>query len=584
MRRLDRWNDTPSRVAGEDSLATWLERQLGMPGPVGPTPTRAAKFRLPPSRLVQEAVSELEQYLRPDQIARDPDTRIRASFGGHFLDAVARRDGLAEHAPDAVVSPESTEQLSRIFQVAERFELRLRLRGAGTSADETQRGDEIDRPALAVDLTRFAKVDRWDRRAGFVEVSGGARYVDVESALAAHRFRLVDPSVNYPWPLSPYATVGAAFACGAEPRALAVDLCSPTGTSRFSADGSPAERATFLLEQSARGEAGVVTTIQLPIAAVEPEELRLRFLFAGWDDALAALRALAEANLPGTTAEACGPEMLARRLALAGRSLPTRLSGTSWLSDLLGGFWRRSPYRTPALVTVAFRGSATTLRDHAWRTRRLFAAGGALAVPESAIPPMLESVEPERLRSSLFAFRCLAETFDTQVRWTEASALVDRTARALHARFDRDGVRGWVGWVARASARGVALRASIVAPQLLGAEVSQYAAYRLAFERSAGERRALPLEDGPGFPVGRLQQWLAESADPAGRLRKVGVADGGTRKAGLAGGSRWRKLATEETRYWLEDAADPSADEATLWAPETPTPPPFGPTVRRPDA
>lgn len=565
MRRLDRWNETNARAAGEEALASWLERQLGLPGPVGAGTTRAAKFRLPPSRLAEAAVTELEKFFRPDQIARDAEARVGAAFGGHFLDAVARRDGLAEHAPDAVVFVESAEQVGRVFQVADRFELKLRLRGAGTNGEDTQRGDEIDRPALVVDLTRLRRVDRWDRRQGFVEAEGGARYVDVESALAAHRFRLADPSPDFPWALSPYATVGAAFACGAEPRALEATLSGPTGSSRLSSEGTPAERAAFLLAQWARGEAGAVIAARLPIVPMESADARVRFLFAGWDDALAALRALVEARIAGVTAEASSPETLARRLALAGRNLPTRLSGTSWLAEMLGGFWRRSPYRTPALVTVRLRGTSAEIRDGALRARRLFAAGGALQVPESAIPPMHDGVSAERLRESLFAMRCFSGTFDTSASWPEAGAVVSRTSQRLAARFDRDGVRGWIGWEARAGARGVSLRATIVAPQLLGAEVAQYAGYRLAFERGAGEHRSLPEADGPSFPVRRLEQVLAETADPKGRLRKLGVA----------GGHRWRKLATEETRYWLEDATETALETPPLWSPELPTPPPF---------
>lgn len=565
MRRLDRWNETPARVAGEETLSRWLERQLGLPAPVAPSPTQAAKFRLPAQRLAKAAVTELGVYLRPDQIQQDTESRIRAAFGNHFLDAVARRDGLAEGAPDAVVLPESEEQLGRILQIAERFELRLRLRGAGLSAEDTQRGDEIDRPALAIDLTRFSKILRWDRRVGFVEMEAGARYLDVEGALAAHRYRLADPERAFPWALPPVATVGGAFASGAEPRAREVRVASPTGSARYTVDGSPAERAAFLLQQWARGEAGIVTALRLPVVPMERTEQSLRFLFGSWDDALAALRALDESGIRGTAAEAAAPETLARRLALAGRRLPTRLTGSSWLAEMLGGFWRRSPYRTPALVSLVVRGEESTVRESAWRTRRLFAAGGALQVPESAIPPMLEGVEPERLRSSLFSFRCLAETFATTAPWVEAGALVDRATRSLHARLDRDGLRGWIGWTARAGVRGVSLRASLVAPQLLGAEIAQYAGYRLAFERGAGEQRALPLHDGHSFPVGRLQQLMAEVADPKRRLRKTGVP----------GGMRWRKLATEETRYWLEDAASGKTDEAPLWKPEPPEPPPF---------
>jgi FAD/FMN-containing dehydrogenase len=565
MRRLDRWNGTPARIAGEEALSAWVERQLGLPAPVAPTPNCAAKFRLPPNRLADAVVVELERWLRPDQVARDAETRVRAAFGGHFLDAIARRDGLAEHAPDAVVSPETAEQLERVFLVADRFELRLRLRGAGTAAEETQRGDELDRPALAVDLTRFANLLRWDRRAGFVDVEGGARYVDVESALAAHRFELAPADRAFPWAPSSVATVGAAFACGVEPRATEVTMTSPCGSSRHASHGSPAERAAFLLHQWARGEAGVVARVRLPIVATPRAEARLRFLFPGWDGAVAGLRALDESGIPAAASEVFGPETLARRLAMAGRALPARLSESRWLAAMLGGFWRRSPYRTPALLTMALRGNEATVRGAASAVRRLLRSGGALEVPESAIPPMLEGIEPERVRSSLFAFRCLSETFATDASWVEAGAVVERASRALQARFERDGVRGWIGWTARAGLRGVALRATVVAPQLVGAETAQYAGYRIAFERSVGLRRALPLFDGPAFPVGKLERALVESADPHGRLRRVGVV----------GGSRWRKLATEETRYWLEDAGEPRRDEAALWAPESPVPPPF---------
>jgi alkyldihydroxyacetonephosphate synthase len=565
MRRFDRWNGrTAAHLAGEEALSAWLERQLGLPAPVAPTPTSAAKFRLPPNRLADAVVVELERWLRPDQVARDGEKRVRAAFGGHFFDAIARRDGLAEHAPDAVVFPETAEQLERVFLVADRFDLRLRLRGAGTAAEETQRGDDLDRPALAVDLTRFANLLHWDRRAGFVDVEGGARYVDVESALAAHRFELAPADRAFPWAPSSVATVGAAFACGVEPRAIEVTMTSPSGSFRYRSHGSPAERAAFLLLQGARGEAGVVARVRLPIVATPRAEARLRFLFPGWDGAIAGLRALDESGIPAAS-EAFGPETLARRLAMAGLALPARLSKSRWLAAMVGGFWRRSPYRTPALLTVALRGNEATVRGAASAVRRLLRSGGALEVPESAIPPMLEGIEPERVRSSLFAFRCLSETFATDASWVEAGAVVERASRAIHARFERDGVRGWIGWTARAGLRGVALRATVVAPQLVGAEIAQYAGYRIAFERSVGDRRALPLNDGPALPVGKLERALVESADPHGRLRRVGVV----------GGSRWRKLATEETRYCLEDAGELRRDEAALWAPESPVPPPF---------
>ena len=91
-------------------------------------------------------------------VADDRLTRLTHAGGKSYLDLLRRRAGDASDAPDAVLAPGSTEEVSALLHACSELGVVVVPFGGGTSVVGGLAGtDADDRPVVCLDLRRMAR-------------------------------------------------------------------------------------------------------------------------------------------------------------------------------------------------------------------------------------------------------------------------------------------------------------------------------------------------------------------------------------------------------------------------------------------
>src|SRR4051812_47574850 len=116
------------------------------------------------------ATAQLRRRLG-SRVATSDDARFRASFDGSKLSFL----------PEAVISPRTNDDISKVLQLANRLEVPVTVRGGGTSL--TGSGSPL-LGGWVLDLSRWKKI-KVDADAGIAEVQCGAKVAEVHAAVEA---------------------------------------------------------------------------------------------------------------------------------------------------------------------------------------------------------------------------------------------------------------------------------------------------------------------------------------------------------------------------------------------------------------
>ena len=174
-----------------------LSRALGWT----PRPTRPVavdEIRLAASRLADEARTALVDLLGEEHVRTDRESRLRRAGGKSYLDLLRRREGDASDAPDAVVSPGTTEETAALLALCSELAVVVVPFGGGTSVVGGLSGmDPDDRPSVAVDLSRMSSVQSLDVPSSLVTVGPGMRgpALELKHAYVSARRALSPPQL-----------------------------------------------------------------------------------------------------------------------------------------------------------------------------------------------------------------------------------------------------------------------------------------------------------------------------------------------------------------------------------------------------
>src|SRR4051794_37519862 len=182
------WGPAPAGTADLDAVVPkvarkYLTRELGWT-PRSTPPVAVEEIRLAAPRLTDEARRALVDLLGEDNVSTDRDERLRRAGGKSYLDLLRRREGDASDAPDAVVTPGTTEETAALLALCSDFGIVVVPFGGGTSVVGGLAGmDPDDRPSIAVDLSRMASVHSLDVPSSLVTVGPGMRGPVLEEEL-----------------------------------------------------------------------------------------------------------------------------------------------------------------------------------------------------------------------------------------------------------------------------------------------------------------------------------------------------------------------------------------------------------------
>jgi glycolate oxidase len=260
------------------------------------TPTR-------PARIADQLVDELQQVLGVEHVltsvaARYNRTRVPAPFPVHRW---------AEHVPDLVVLPGSTEETAEVVRIANRYRIPLVPRDGGTGLTD---GAVPLRHGIVVDVKRMDTITEIDPVNGTCTVGAGINMLKLNEVLGAYGWIYPDDPASYPCSLvggrigtSGLSLVGSRYGHTRD-LVLSFEHVLPTGEVVHIGDGggrkitkSSSGYQLKHLFMGHQGTLGIATEVTLKLFPKPEAELSPFFAFPDYDSAYRTVQRLAHADV-----------------------------------------------------------------------------------------------------------------------------------------------------------------------------------------------------------------------------------------------------------------------------------------------
>jgi alkyldihydroxyacetonephosphate synthase len=440
----------------------YLVKELGWtPRPTAPV--AVADIRLAPSRLPEEARTVLVDLLGEENVRTDREARLRRAGGKSYLDLLRRREGDASDAPDAVVSPGTTEETAALLAACSELGVVVVPFGGGTSVVGGLAGiDPDDRPSIAVDLGRMASVQALDVPSSLVTVGPGMRGPALEQELA--REGLTFGHLPQSWE---FATVGGYAATRSAGQAstgvgrfddlvAGLTLATPSGVLELGHPPASAAGPDLLgLALGSEGTLGVITELRLRVRPTPSATSYEGWSFRSWAAGLAAIQQLARNDLLPDVVRLSDPDETRANLLMAAgtgaRALRTTLRARGHGEGcLLVLGWEG----LPAMLRARSRTAASLLRD----------GGGTRLGRRVGESWKKHRFQAPYLRDTLLDAGLMVETLETAATWSALPTVYDAVRRALRESLTRAGRRPLVmSHVSHGYPTGASLYVTVVA-------------------------------------------------------------------------------------------------------------------------
>ena len=417
----------------------YLARELGWT-PRATPPVPVAEISLTPSRLPDPTRAALVDLLGEENVHTDRTARLKRAGGKSYLDLLRRREGDASDAPDAVVTPGTTEETAALLAACARLEVVVVPFGGGTSVVGGLAGiDPDDRPSIAVDLSRMASLQALDVPSSLVTVGPGMRGPALEEAL--DRDGLTFGHLPQSWEFATLGGYAATRSAGQNSTGVGrfddlvagLTLATPSGVLELGHPPASAAGPDLLgLALGSEGTLGVITELRLRVRPTPPTSAYEGWSFRSWPAGLAALQRLARHDLlPDIVRLSDGDETKANLLMASGTGARALRAGL-----------RTRGHGDGCLLVLGWEGMPTLVRARMRAAASLLREGNGIRLGKR----VGESWKRHRfqapyLRDTLMDAGLLVETLETAATWSALPTVYDAVRRALRESLARGGKR-----------------------------------------------------------------------------------------------------------------------------------------------
>ncbi|MPQ97807.1 FAD-binding protein [Modestobacter sp. I12A-02628] len=441
------WGPPPSHPGGGDAdtpaavlprpARRFLTRELGWT-PRATPPVPVGDIRVAASRLPEAARQAFTELLGAGEVSEDRDARLRRTGGKSYLDLLRRRSGDASDAPDAVLTPGTTEEVAAVLRLCSEHGVVAVPFGGGTSVVGGLSGsDADDRPVVAVDLGRMSSVRSVDVHSSLVTVGPGMRGPALEEALA--RDGLTLGHLPQSWE---YATLGGYAATRSAGQSstgvgrfddlvAGLTLATPAGVLQLGHPPASAAGPDLLgLALGSEGTLGVITELTLRVRPRPRGRHYEGWSFRTWAAGLATLQQLARHDLL--------PDVV--RLSDADESRATLLMASGVGARAVRGSLRARRRGQGCLLVVGWEGIPSVARARRRAASSLLRDGGAVRLGGGVGRAWVHGrFSAPYLRDRLLDQGLLVETLETAATWTALPTVYDAVRAALRGALDRGG-------------------------------------------------------------------------------------------------------------------------------------------------
>jgi alkyldihydroxyacetonephosphate synthase len=425
------WGD-PAHPAGLRShTLSFLADSVGIADRPRP-PVALEHVRLQSPSLDAAALEALRALAPRDGVRDDHAARVEHAAGRGYPDLVRLRAGEPEGAPDAVVYPDTHDQVRSVLDLCARSRVAVVPFGGGTSVVggvSPLRGEQ--QGVIALDMRRMGKLLHLDRDSMTVQVGAGMRAPELERRLGEAGLTLG----HFPQSFE-YVSLGGCAATRSagqsstgygsiEKMVLGMRFAAPAGDIQLHAQ--PASAAGPEIRQllvGSEGTLGVISELSLRVRTAPQERVYEGVFFDGFLAGAEVLRTLAQQHAAPDVARLSDEAETRMSLAQA---------GTGALKDRLGrGYLDLRGYRDGCLAILGFEGEREELRLRRARALALVRAGGGLPVGRSPGEAWLKGrfLAPY-LRDELLTQGVMVETLETATQWSNLGRLHEAVSRAI---------------------------------------------------------------------------------------------------------------------------------------------------------
>jgi alkyldihydroxyacetonephosphate synthase len=382
------------------------------------------------STLSSSAVAALAGVVGSSNVLVDDSARLGRSGGLSYLDLIRYRSAGSELAvPDAVVLPADPAEVAAVVSLCADLGVGVVPFGGGTSVVggvSALRGSAA--AVIALDLVRLDRLVSVDPVSRLAVFQAGVRGPAAERLLAAHGFTLGHVPQSFE-----RATIGGFAATRSagqassgygrfEDMVAGLRVATPRGEWRLGvAPASAAGPDLRALVVGSEGAFGIITEVTVRVRPVPTHRRYEAYAFDGWEQGVAAVRALAQHRALATVTRLSDVDETAVALMSSGGSVLASYLRVRRVREpcLLVLGWEVDGPRSLARARSASRRVLRRLRPvalgrapgEAWRRGRF---GGP------------------RQRDGLLDVGVCVETLETAGYWSKLSALRDAVRSALH--------------------------------------------------------------------------------------------------------------------------------------------------------
>jgi alkyldihydroxyacetonephosphate synthase len=421
------WGDPAEAVTLSPAVLELLEQGLGVRGPSQAT-VQLADVRLPDPRLPKAARERLAAAVGAENVLDDAEARVRRTRGKSTPDLLRLRAGEADDAPDAVVLPESHDEVMEVLRTCAEQRVAVVPFGGGTSVvgGLMPRRDEFA-GVIALDLSRMNRLVAIDEESRTATLEPGLRGPEAEALLAERGYTIGHHPQSFE-----YATIGGFAAARSSGQAsagygrfdevvVAMTVATPEGA--LDMGRAPKSAAGPDLRQlilGSEGALGVITSVTVQVRPVPAERVYEGWRFASFAEGAAALRRLVQD----------GPVPTVLRLSDEAETATNLARPTEFGEGGAGGCLGIAGYEGDAGDVAARReGASAALRE----------CGGEAAGTDVGDAWLHGRYRGPYLRDALLDAGALVETLETTTFWSGLAGLYEGVGNALRSSLTEQG-------------------------------------------------------------------------------------------------------------------------------------------------
>ncbi|MDR2647225.1 MAG: FAD-binding oxidoreductase [Oscillospiraceae bacterium] len=303
--REELFRDVLATFGLDDSVFDHYHQDLGLD---------EVKFDIP-IKLTEAQLAAFKEIVGADFVRTDDYSRFSVAYGKTMYDLLRARNKTIENVPDAVLYPESHEQIAQIVAFCASEKIPLYVYGGGSSVT---RGVECVKGGVSLDMRlRFNKVIAFNETDQLITVEAGMSGPKLEETLndavrlfgakraytCGHFPQSFEHSSVGGWVVTHGSGQNSTYYGCIQDIVAAQVYATPVGI--IQTDSHPRKATGPDLDQimmGAEGTFGVLTHVTLKIFRHMPETIkRFSYMFKDWDTGMAACREMmqAEAGKPG---------------------------------------------------------------------------------------------------------------------------------------------------------------------------------------------------------------------------------------------------------------------------------------------